>query len=404
MLFSSQQVANKAGSSFPEAAVAAVVETEAEALSPRQAPKEILVGDIMTSTENKRRPTAGYDIVTMIHHNDMGVFIDHGLRSWLQYFAYDESTLIYAVATPQAIEKLSILRLRDPATHPISKDLERVVLVPESIYPFTLQDVGNHTWADKATWIYQQLLKLYAAQVLETVHPQVKPLFLVMDSDTVAIRPYKFLHHDGRPIYNIASMSSGAFDIDCQIGRKLVQEVFGNVNGVPKAFVDAGKEKFTAIAHYMVIHGAVVQEMLDTISHVHGAGATPTWQILGKLNSSVLSEWELYMAWMMKHHRQDIILQQLPYVNWGTLTTENLALLRKHRDVVYLTRHDDYRPNTMCCVNSDWVGHIVDNSGLRSCECCTYGPCKPLRITCEVLQIEGCRQDINGTLSFQVVA
>ena len=61
----------------------------------------------------------------------------------------------------------------------------------------------------------------------------------------------------------------------------------------------------------------------------------------------------------------------------------------KEKDIVYLTRHDDWSDSNICCVNSKW--------DTKDCACCPSRQCEQLVIGCGVLGIEGCKEiDSNG--------
>lgn len=49
-------------------------------------------------------------------------------------------------------------------------------------------------------WIYQQLLKLYAVQVI----PDISPNVLVLDSDTIFLNPVTFTNSEGEPFLTLA--------------------------------------------------------------------------------------------------------------------------------------------------------------------------------------------------------
>ena len=219
----------------------------------------------------------------------MATFIDYGLESWQRYFveSNDDETRIFAICTPGACEKL--VTMMNEKNNVSRKPWSSLVPVPESLFPFTLETVGKHMWANKFTWIFQQLLKLYSYQVLSKLEPHpVKRRYLVIDSDTVAVRRTQFLHDD-KPVYNIASESSGAYFNDCNLGPALLREVFPD-GSVPEAVPDFNGQKFTSISHQMMIDGEILEEMIDAI--VKANNAMPAWQKLRKLKSSVLSEWE----------------------------------------------------------------------------------------------------------------
>lgn len=147
----------------------------------------------------------------------------------------------------------------------------------------------------------------------------------------------------------------------------------------------------------MMLNGNILNEMLTAIEAKHDN--TPAWVVLSKLQHN-LSEWELYMAWIMKHHRGTFALRQTPFINWGPVESENLEWLRGKNDIAYLTNHDEMTAVQHCCVNSKWrttEGASYDVAKYRepnfSCLCCQdpNRECDSFTIDCHVLRIEGCR-------------
>ena len=400
----------------------------------------------------------GYDIVTLVHENDIEVFTTYGIESWQRYFVYDNNTRIYAICTPVAKAKLDIMISKakrrvniksnitdddddvdddDDEGDDDEDDIEiinrninwnNLILIPETIFPFNLQSVGKHLWGDKFTWIYQQLLKLYSYEILSTnqyvyLHHRIKHRYLIIDSDTVAIRPTTFLIHGNISVYNIASEQSGAFDNDCVVGERLVKEVFNNNNNndhnttkgakkndanaisIHKSFPNYNGQRFTPIAHHMMIDGNILGNMLRTIETMHNN--KPAWQVLRKLTVSILSEYELYMSYVMHHHRDEVALRPTPYVNWGTVNSDVLIWLRDNKDVHYLSRHDDYNSKNICCVNSLWshdVAVVELEKGATRCPCCSGKKiCQRSTINCSVLGINGCYDDEDGYMRFNAI-
>ena len=60
------------------------------------------------TTENS---PGGYDVVVVVHHDDMDVLIEWGLQSFQDYLVdFDNEGKIYAIGTPQAVDKLQSLK------------------------------------------------------------------------------------------------------------------------------------------------------------------------------------------------------------------------------------------------------------------------------------------------------
>lgn len=358
--------------------------------------------------------TVSYDIVTLVHHSDMEPFINYGLRSWIIHLQdLPPDANIFIICNDQAYDAVTFhLQQEKLSGHQSSHN---IVPVPERIFPFTLKDINDQQIMDewyqsKPTWIYQQLLKLYSYQALTNYYdnqymksnnktssksnfkfiPQIKPWFTIIDSDTIFVQPISLFNYDQHkgmhvPIYNIASPKTGAFTNDAALGDSLIHEVFPTRSNMTKAFPNNKRYSFTAITHFMTFNGQSVNDMIDTIYDIHNN--TDAWKVLSRIKS-VLSEWELYMAWIMNTKRDAIHVQQIPYVNWGLLDHTNLIQLNNPdiSDIIYLSKHDDYKTYHKCCVNSNWD----EKFGIDNCQCCETCD-RGMVINCNVLGMKGCR-------------
>lgn len=323
----------------------------------------------------------GYDVVTVVHHDDLDTFVNWGLRS-LEDNLLDFDGLIYAVGTVQAEQKLQSMKTEREGNITAWKRLRPV---SEKIYPFALEDIQN-TVSVKKSWVYQQMLKLHVYRTFTKEDIPLRRHFLVIDADTVVLRPIRMQDTDGRWFMSIASHNSGAFSTDCDAGNFIVPELFGP--GIPKAFPAYGDEKFTAIAHHMLFDGKYLDDLLDYLEEKYGRPAT---DILPS-RQSYLSEYEVYAAWMMTHHKQSIALRPLPYVNWGRADEVSLNIAKQYGST-YLTNHDEWGEANLCCVNAAWPNSsIAQLEAIHTPECrCCKPPCQRTRIDCQVLGIDGCR-------------
>ena len=356
-------------------------------------------------TENS---PSGYDVVVVVHHDDMDVLIDWGLQSFQDYLVdFDTEGKIYAIGTPQAVDKLQLLKNNATSitsTTTSSSVWNRVLPIDQSIYPFDINDLKNKV-ANKPTWNYQQLLKLYAHQALNSRGYKLRRHFLVIDADTVLVNPICMKEAQqnnegddgtdgGRWFACIASFASGAFKNDCDGGKYLVKEALGSKEH--KAFPDTGKDEFTAICHHMLFDSVFLDELLEYIEHKY---KKKPWVKLGSLKKSYLSEYELYLAWLMKNHRSSVAVRQIPYVNWGRTDKESLHIAQAS-GLKYVTNHDDYKPGNLCYVNS----HLPrDAAVLKEWVSLRFRTCSnPKRleeiapINCDTVKIDGCK-DVNST-------
>jgi len=344
-----------------------------------------------------------YDIVTLVHHSDMAPFISYGLRSWLIYLEdLAPNANIFIICNPEAYDAVNFHLTQEEASG--HQSTQKIVPILQSIYPFSLESTTHeNTWTSKPTWVYQQLLKLYSYQVLSKQHgidpkniPKIKDWFTIIDSDTIFVKSISLF--DPYPIYNVATDDTGAFINDINLGTQLVKEVFPKTK-IRKAFRDCNGRKFTTITHWMTFHGRWLDEMLNTIEKLHKKSA---YKGLCKLKSSVLSEWELYLAWIMNYRQYTFHVRQIPYINWGMLDHKNLVELNNETlsDIIYLSKHDDYSIDTKCCVNSKWSKIF----GGHNCQCCQKNDCSRLTINCHTLgSNKGCKvvDESNGIVTME---
>jgi hypothetical protein len=350
-----------------------------------QRPGEALPGLDMNAGLSTLSDTNSYDVVTTVHHDDLGPFVEYGLASWDEHLTdWAPDRRLFAIATPQALERLQTLKRYHQADDP-STPWNRLVLISETVCPFTIQDAKFS--GAKKSWVFQQLLKLYSYRVLKEQTAEgstISPQFLLLDSDTVLVKSLPMMlqgkgNKQKRLFINIASESSGAFTNDVMAGSGILRELFGA--DFPAAFPNyPPKERFTAITHHMMMDGAILEELLVALEQQFDQ---PAWQRLGQLKDSFLTEWELYSAYVMAYHRDSIAIRQLSYVNWGRMDDESLHIA-KQRDVSYVTRHDDWAQSNICCVNSvDWT----DKDPTFPCACCSGEVCEHTRIDCSIMAV-----------------
>lgn len=349
------------------------------------------------------------DVVVVAHHDDAPIFIGHALPSifkWVQRLRN-----VYVIATPKMIE---LLEEESKEAHPAWPS-ERVIKVPERLFPFSLQDVVEvRTKAklprqrvagdkDRHAWTYQQLLKLYAHMVLGQAgpnRPQLLPSALIADADDVWLKPIDFVYSEGdegRHIawYSLGSKLSGSFDSDTWIGDTCTKSLkFDQGLKLRKVVPDGGHlhDAFTGITHHSVFQSDVIADLMDSISL---ANNKPAWHVLAEVKGA-LTEYELYMYWAATKYPERLALRGLPYINSGkanlkklTRGNQMLSLLELNKTseslvalvlgghdpknegaqpFAYATFHDDFKIGASCCVNIEpdaWLG--ADGKTCKGC-------------------------------------
>lgn len=119
---------------------------------------------------------AAFDIVTPFHEKDAPVFWNLTVPALLKNAVGLQT--IYVVCSEKAWKDIGT---------------PQVKFVNESAYYFSFQEVKSLLEnTSRAGWYYQQLLKLYAHQVIK----ELNEYYVIWDSDTVLLKPTPFFHND----------------------------------------------------------------------------------------------------------------------------------------------------------------------------------------------------------------
>jgi hypothetical protein len=138
------------------------------------------------------------------------------------------------------------------------------------------------TGPNRASWVYQQLLKLGAPQYI----PDLSPSYLCVDSDVIWLRPVSFLLPEIRFPYSRATEYHEPYRV-----------AHARLLGSPP------KNAFSFTAHHMLYDQAFLHELFDDIERHTGQpwhdayfdAADPTEQ-------SSINEQDVYGHWVIEHH------------------------------------------------------------------------------------------------------
>ena len=195
------------------------------------------------------------------------------------------------------------------------EDIQGVIFIPESIFPFSLQSVAEiHGASARNGWYLQQLLKFYTGFCI----PGILPNYLVIDSDTFFLKPTSFIEND-LILFNPAT----EYHIPYFLHMKRLH---------PSLVKD---HNISAISHHMLFTTKYVKELIDMVEQYHSKvfwkvfleQVDPTMR-LGMYNSSGASEYEMYFNFMNNYHPEAFTIRKLHWA--GTKTLE----LDKHYDYV----------------------------------------------------------------------
>ena len=173
--------------------------------------------------------------------------------------------------------------------------MDGCITIEETIFPFTLDTVSTfHGKTPRNGWYLQQLLKLYAG----TIIPGILDRYLVIDADTFFLRPITFVE-DTRCLYNYGSEHHAPyFEHMLRVDAELTK-------------VDATK---SGICHHMMFETRYVNELITKIETQHNDRFYNVFlQSVSESyrNLSGASEYEIYFNYMLRNHRDRIVLRKL---------------------------------------------------------------------------------------------
>ncbi|MBB6671371.1 DUF6492 family protein [Cohnella nanjingensis] len=177
------------------------------------------------------------------------------------------------------------------------------------VLPITKNDIhySSKRW-ERSGWLYQQLLKLGGTSVVSRKH------YLVVDADTVFIRPHRFLV-DGKTVFYCRKWSQPEYFVTY---RKLT----GERAKAPRSFV----------THYMLFDKTKVSAMKRDFEAKHGT----RWyraiiRSINKKKQFGFSEYETYGNYLYARHPGKVVMKSAQnkslHSNAGALSAERIRKL-----------------------------------------------------------------------------
>lgn len=161
----------------------------------------------------------------------------------------------------------------DEANFPFDK--EKILV---EVFHGDCERARNFPYRSRIGWIYQQLLKLYACYVI----PNLSSNYLVLDADTIFLRPVHFLTHMGEPLFNVGKEDHTPYFDHAKRLLPGFQKVFPKLSG---------------ITHHMIFQKPILDDLFGQIWECHGMDP---WKAivrcidLKEIRDSCFSEYEIY--------------------------------------------------------------------------------------------------------------
>jgi hypothetical protein len=217
--------------------------------------------------------------------------------------AHEKDFPVLRMAVRAVLRHVSpVRRVHVVSAQPFDWPGDRVRWVPEPEPPRlpALSDVRerwaqeNADTASRAPWVYQQLLKLGAADYIQDLTPS----YLVIDADVIFLRPVSFDPDVvGRFPY------SRAFEHHLPY-REAYARLFGSPPGTG----------FSLTAHHMLYDQELMAELRAELEQRHG---TPWYwaftDAADKAERSSISEMDVYGWWVLDRHPEAAVVRQLSW-------------------------------------------------------------------------------------------
>ena len=175
--------------------------------------------------------------------------------------------------------------------------IDGCITINENIFPFNIDTVIRyHGKLIRNGWYLQQLLKLYAGNVI----PNILDKYLVIDSDTFFLKPTTFIEDD-KCLYNF--------------GTEYHMPYFIHMAKLDEGFVKIDKN-MSGICHHMMFETKYVNEIISKVNKSHYDFFYNVFldQVTDKSFSGA-SEYEIYFNYMLKNYPTEIKIRKLDWKN-----------------------------------------------------------------------------------------
>ena len=208
----------------------------------------------------------------------------------------------------------------------------------EKLYPFSKADInkilsdvvlkGKKYNGERTGWIFQQFLKLYALYVV----PGISDNVLVLDADTIFLRPVQFIDEQGVALYNVGEEHHKPYFVHAAklLPKNKITKIFSNYSG---------------ICHHMLFQRHIMTDLFEEIENAHKG--MPLWEAMlinvdaEALKLSCMSEYEIYFNYIFARH-YPVKIRKLQWTNtkWTPYAIENARKSGLH----YVSCHTWYDP------------------------------------------------------------
>ena len=188
------------------------------------------------------------------------------------------------------------------------------IIIHESIFPFHINYIKKFVPAHRAGWYLQQLLKLYASVAI----PELCSYYLVIDADTIFLKPTTFFNQGQLPLYNV--------------GTEYHTPYFAHMKRLHPTLEKQSPN--SGICHNMLFNRDLLQQLFSMVENYHftiSSSNQPFWQLFiehidpNQAGGSGASEYEIYFNYLLIYHKNTMCIRTLPWENVGALCLDNAS-------------------------------------------------------------------------------
>ena len=192
-----------------------------------------------------------------------------------------------------------------------NKLTDKAIWISEEIFPFTLEEVsekvGKH-W--RTCWYYSGLIHSISSIII----PNIKKYVLIIDSDTIIIKPTKFID-DNISLFNISPRDG----LPCYY-----EHLFKLIPSLKK------QHRWSGICHHIVINREILDDMIKRVEKIHkksywdayidvtlepynSLGEKTYKDVIGKHKSGQgrATFYELYFTFALQYHKNKVKIRKL---------------------------------------------------------------------------------------------
>jgi hypothetical protein len=203
--------------------------------------------------------------------------------------------------------------------HDSSINIEGAITIDEKIFPFNIDSVksiiGNPSNSGKprSGWYLQQLLKLYAGKII----PSILETYLVIDCDTLFLKPTQFITDDGKYILTTGTEYHIPYFIHMNKLHPSLKKIY----------------PLSGISHHTLFNTNLVSSLMQMVEKYHD-NKKSFWQLYldfitpENYSLSGAAENETYFTYLYLYHFDKIKIRQL---NW---TNTSQMILNRNYDFI----------------------------------------------------------------------